>query len=385
MTEDWRQGWDLRLGKVEQRDVFFFPGYDVAGIKRYHRYLRRQCSWYQRRFDVEFHVGDLAPTDLEGWSAAKVSAQWPDGRVQTNFHFCNWRDDVAKDYAPAAPIRIWRMLKGVAHLAVRGHIIRTARKAPKFVAALGLPVYLSILRAFCLVAAVWLAAQGGLLLIAGAAFGLGSLYGLKRLGDGLFESFFNNYLAYLERVLYEPGHGIGQQLDSAIASLADHARSARPGQDELLIVGHSYGSVPAVTAADIITRKDIDVSLLTVGSIAACVALSPEDKVFRPPAEALHRSDRICWREYFAPQDSLCFSRLAMVRDFDLDVSGAGKANIKMLSARFGETMAPSKMHKFRYNLLRLHFHFLMAVDHQGRYDFHRFALGPDSLGKASP
>ncbi len=373
------------MGKVEQRDVFFFPGYDIAGVKRYHRYLRRQCSWYQRRFDAEFQVGDLTPTTLDGWSVAKVSAQWPDGRVQTNFHFCNWRDDVAKDYAPTAPTRIWRMLKAVTHMALRGHIARAARKGPKFVAALGLPVYLTLLRLICLIVAVLLAAQGGLLLLAGTAFGLGSLYGLKWLGDRFYEAFFNNYLAYLERVLYLPGHGVGPQLDSAIASLADYARSARPGQDELLIIGHSYGSVPAVIAADILTRADEDVSLLTVGSIAACVALSPDDKVFRPRAAALHHSDRICWREYFAPQDSLCFSRLAMVRDFELVAPRSAMANIKMLSARFGETMAPRKMHRFRYNLLRLHFHFLMAVDQRGRYDFHRFALGPESLGKASP
>lgn len=372
------------MGKIDHRDIFFFPGYDVAGIKRYHRYLKRQCGWYQRRFDVEFQVGDLTPTDLDGWSVAKVSAAWPDGRVQTNFHFCNWRDDVAKDYAPAAPVRIWRMLKAVAHMTVRGHIARTARKGPKFVAALGLPVYLTILRAICLVLSVLLAAQGDLLLLAGIIFGMGSLYGLKKLGDRFYESFFNNYLAYLERVLYQPDHGIGAQLDSAIASLAAYGRSVKTKQDELLIVGHSFGSVPAVTAADVLTREGKDVSLLTVGSIAACVALSPEDKVFRPPAEALYRSDRICWREYFAPQDSLCFSRLSMVRDFELDAPRPGKADIKMLSARFGETMAPRKAHKFRYNLLRLHFHFLMAVDRQGRYDFHRFALGPDRLQRAS-
>ncbi len=372
------------MDKINQRDVFFFPGYDVAGIKRYHRYLKRQCGWYQRRFDAKFHVGDLTPSDLEGWSVASISAQWPDGCVQTNFHFCNWRDDVARDYAPSAPIRICRMLKAVAHMAVRGHIARTARKGPKFVAALGLPIYLTILRAICLVVAVLLAAQGGLWFVAGIVFGLGTLYGLKKLGDGLYESFFNNYLAYLERVLYDPGHGIGPELDSAIASLVAYASSTQPDQGELLIVGHSYGSVPAVIASDILTRGGKDVSLLTVGSIAACVALSPEDKVFRPPAEALHHNDRICWREYFAPQDSLCFSRLAMVKDFGLNAPHPAQADIKMLSARFGETMAPRKAHKFRYNLLRLHFHFLMAVDQQGRYDFHRFTLGPDSLGKAS-
>ena len=42
------------------------------------------------------------------------------------------------------------MLKAVAHLAFRGQITRTARMGPNFTAALGLPVYLTILRAICL-------------------------------------------------------------------------------------------------------------------------------------------------------------------------------------------------------------------------------------------
>lgn len=372
------------MGDVSQRDVFFFPGYDIAGVRRYHRYLKRQCGWYQGRFDVAFQVGDLTPANLDGWSVAQVDAQWPDGTVRTKFHFCNWRDDIAKDYAPPAPVRVWRMLKAVAHMAVRGHITRTARRGPYFVVALGLPVYLTLLRLICLVAALFLGGMGGLLSVAGAVFGAASLVGLKKLGDALYEPFFNNYLAYLERVLYQPGHGIGPQLDGAIDALVRYGLSADPARDELLIVGHSFGAVPAAIAADALTGNGSEASLLTVGSIAACVALSPEGMVFRRPAEALHHCDRICWREYFAPQDHLCFSRLNMKRDFDLNVPAPARTNVRMLSARLGEVVAPRKIRKFGANLLRMHFQFLMAVDVQGGYDFHRFTLGPDYLQKAS-
>lgn len=371
------------MGEVKHRDVFFFPGYDVAGIKRYHRYLKRQCGWYQRRFEADFQISDLTPTDLDGWSVAEVSARWPDGEIRTKFHFCNWRDDIATDYAPAAPVRIWRMLKAVAHLAVKGQITRVARKGPYFVVALGLPLYLTILRVICLAVALYLTFLGGLYSAVGIAFGIGSIYALNRLGGSLYEAFFNNYLAYLERVLYRRDHGIGTQLNAAIASLVSYGQS-QANSDELMIVGHSYGSVPAVIAADVLTKSGKDVSLLTIGSIAACVALSPDDQVFRPPAEALHHSDQICWREYFAPQDSLCFSKLSMVKDFDLNVSAPNKTRVRMLSARFGEVVAPRKIRKFRNNLLRMHFHFLMAVDQQGRYDFHRLTLGPDRLREAS-
>ena len=368
-----------------QRDVFFFPGYDVAGIKRYHRYLKRQCGWYQRRFDVEFQVGDLTLTALDGWSVAQVTARWPEGSAKTSFYFCKWRDDVVKDYSPPpAPVCVWRMLKAVAHLAFRGQITRTARMGPNFTAALGLPVYLTILRAICLTISLLLVITGGWYIALGVLFGAGSIFGLRKLGGALYQAFFNNYLAYLERVLYQPDHGIGDQLTGAIRSVVDHGGSAALDRNELMIIGHSYGTVPAAIAAGKLTREGADVSLLTIGSIAACVALSPQDHIFRPPAEALHHSGRICWREYFAPQDSLCFSRLNMKRDFGLTVAADEKVDVKVLSARFGDFVAVRKLRKFRNNLLRMHFQFLMAVDKQGGYDFHRFALGPVGLKKAS-
>ena len=78
------------------------------------------------------------------------------------------------------------------------------------------------------------------------------------------------------------------------------------------------------------------------------------------------------------------FSRLNMKRDFGLTVAADEKADVKVLSARFGDFVAVRKLRKFRNNLLRMHFQFLMAVDKQGGYDFHRFALGPVGLKKAS-
>ena len=254
------------------------------------------------------------------------------------------------------------MLKAVAHLAFRGQITRTARMGPNFTAALGLPVYLTILRAICLTISLLLVITGGWYIALGVLFGAGSIFGLRKLGGALYQAFFNNYLAYLERVLYQPDHGIGDQLTGAIRSVVDHGGSAALDRNELMIIGHSYGTVPAAIAAGKLTQ----------------------DHIFHPPAEALHHSGRICWREYFAPQDSLCFSRLNMKRDFGLTVAADEKADVKVLSARFGDFVAVRKLRKFRNNLLRTHFQFLMAVDKQGGYDFHRFALGPVGLKKAS-
>ena len=60
------------MRKVHRRDVFFFPGYDIAGVGRYHRYLKRQCGWYARRFDASFEISALTPSPIEHWSIASM-------------------------------------------------------------------------------------------------------------------------------------------------------------------------------------------------------------------------------------------------------------------------------------------------------------------------
>lgn len=368
------------MGSVKHRDVFFFPGYDIAGPQRYHRFLTRQCGWYGRRFGVRFEVGPLRRSEMDAWQVSDVTARWPGGEVTTRFHICDWRDDVKRDYERPLVTRYVRLFAAWGRLLVRGQVSRLWRAAPYIVVLLTLPVSLTILRLIVIILAIWAMTFGVATGAAAAIVAAGALYGLWRCGVIGYEAFFTQLLLYLERQLYS-GEGYGGRLDDALASLAAHRDS---DADETIFVGHSYGSAPAIEAAEATGRDGAPVSLLTIGAFSAFVTLDPKEARLRPTITALLQQKNAYWRDYYAPQDMLSFPEVHPIRDFHLPIDGPPKADFRVRSAIFGKIVAPRKIRKFRWNVLRMHFHFLMAADMQGGYDWIRFVLGPDRLSDSA-
>ena len=370
------------MRKVHRRDVFFFPGYDIAGVGRYHRYLKRQCGWYARRFDASFEISALTPSPIEHWSIAEVVAHWPEGRVVTRFHICDWRADIANDYGPSAIFRAQRTLAAWWRMTQNGQTRRIARAAPLFALVVGAPLLLLLARLLVVLAALWAIGTGGVVSAVGCVLAVLALYWLWRAGGVAYETFFGSYLSYLDRQLYGPKDARNGRLNAAIDALCAH--TGFESSDEVIIAGHSFGAVSAMRAAARISATKPEISLLTVGSNLPCIALEPTAHDLRDNIASLYQTKQTTWREYFAPQDSLCFPHSNPLKDFRISLPGPHQADVKIRSAVFDEFVSRRKIRKFRWNALRMHFQFMMAADKQGAYDWHRFLLGPETLKDAT-
>lgn len=368
------------MGEVQRRDLYFFPGYDIEGVKRYHRYLQRQAVLYKRRFDVKIAVSALRDTENERWQVADVRAEWPEGPVHTRYHFCDWTDDIARDYARPVLIRQFRMLRGLARVALRGQLFRVFRKAP-YAATLLMQPFLLLLARLCVAAlALWVASYGLLPALAAGIVSYTLFALLRRAGEKGYEIFFESHIAYLDRSLRHGAAPAGDKLNDAILALEDMPAT---DVDEVMIAGHSIGGLAAVLAAEICGRKGQPVSVLTAGSILPLFALDPKATRLHQAITALYERDGVCWRDYFAPQDIMCFRNIQPIRDYRLSPVRPLKGDISTRTAIFDEVFSPRKIQKFRWNLLRMHFQIIMAADNQGGYDWIRHTLGPDRLVRA--
>lgn len=370
------------MGDIQRRDLFFFPGYDIEGVKRYHRYLQRQAVLYRRRFKIGVTVSALKQGDTQYWPCVDVIADWPEGRVHTRYHICDWTADVVQDYAPPAHVRFYRMVRGLTRIAARGQLWRISRKAPIVGTMMMEPLLLFLARIGVCLAGVWLATFGILFAVPAAFVAAVALIALRRLGGKGYETFYEGHIAYLDRSLTDGTVPEGDQLRDALTELETIDTT---GADEIMIAGHSFGGVPATLAAEIISRSGDAVSLLTVGSSAAIIALDPDEAHLRPAITALYERDGICWRDYFAPQDALCFPRVRPLRDYGISPKRPHKGDVSIRTAVFGNVYNARIIRKFRWNFLRMHFQFIMAADVQGGYDWIRFTLGPDRLKDAAP
>lgn len=371
------------MSGVERRDVFFFPGYDIAGVGRYHRHLQRQCGWYARRFDVSFEVSPLTASSIEHWKVAEVVARWPGAHVITRVHFCDWRADIAKDYTPPLVVRAKRAWRAWWRMTRNGQTRRIARAAPQFALVFAAPLMLMILRGLAVAGALWAITLGGVIAAIGSVMAILALYGFWRLSDLIYESFLGNYITFLDRQLYGPKNGAAPDtLTSAIGTLCAHSRP--DNSDELLIAGHSFGAVAAMKAAAQLSAAGSEVSLLTAGSNIACLALDKNEGELRAAITSLYETEAAVWRDYYAPQDSLSFSQVEPIRDFHLATEMPPKADVKIRSAVYDAFVSKRKIRKFRWNVFRMHFQFMMAADTQTAYDWHRFLLGPNRLRDAA-
>jgi pimeloyl-ACP methyl ester carboxylesterase len=188
---------------------------------------------------------------------------------------------------------------------------------------------------------------------------------------------------------WQQAAGRRADIDARLDAFARHVvGSVRESDvDEVLIVGHSTGATLAVEVAARALALDPDLgcrgpalALLTIGSCLPVVGMVRTAEQLRRDVARVATEQRLLWVEYQAPQDALNAFGFEPVRDLGLDLAGAAACNPRIRSARFKETLLPATYAKLKWNFFRTHFHFLMANEVPGEYDYLMIACGPVAL-----
>lgn len=375
---------------IQNRVAFYFSGYDIAGVERYHTYVRRQTSYYKRRFGIPIQVGDLTCDGALGpdFPNCRVEAEWDGCTVRTDLYFWDWRDVIAREYRRSRPTRFAALVTAYLRQLVSGQWRRIWRAAPLFFAVISLPIWLTLIRAVLCVTAVyglWMAFGGSMTGVALTAVGLALFWASIWFGRTYYEKFFACYIVFIDKLLRQDEQYFAEKLARAVDLTGDVARETGP--DEILFIGHSFGAVAAATCFDnAVLARDADdgarLSLLTVGSLLPCVALDPKEPALRPAIDRILSAHEATWIDVYAPQDVFNFPQIQPRRDLGLPASQTPDTGFQVRSAIYDQIVSPRKLRKFRWNFLRMHFQFLMANDMPGGFDFIRYLTGPEPLRK---
>jgi len=379
---------------VKKRLVFYCHGYDPEAGTRYRRLFVTAFSQLSRRFGIERRIGSvIADPDIPAvrWT---VTAGTPAWRAETVYEVLRWDDLVRRDFARGWSARIPLLAAAMIEAlrsAVVPRLFRVNRHFALFViypwaallAVLGGGFLLGYGAASTLALVVPLAgvAQAGIAALVAAAV-------LYAAGPRIRKAYVFHLL---DGWIFSWRQGSGRQADIAarLDRFARHVVAAARASDadEILIVGHSTGTTIAVELAARALALDPElgrggppVALLTIGSCLPIVGFVRTAERLRRDVTQLATSSRILWVEYQAPQDVLNAFGFEPVRDLNLDLGGASRVNPTIRSARFKETLLPATYRKIRWNFFRMHFHFLMANEVPGEYDYLMIACGPVSL-----
>lgn len=186
-------------------------------------------------------------------------------------------------------------------------------------------------------------------------------------------------------------HATGRRRDfeARLDRFRDHMIDAVSGSDaqEVLVVGHSTGSVMAVqlmarllAKAPGLGERGPALCLLTIGGELPLSATERKADPLRRDIARLATASDLLWVDYQAPQDPLNAHDFDPVRDLKLDLGGRPGINPVVRSPRFKDLLSPETYRRIRYNFFRVHFQFLMANEAVGEYDYFMLTCGPVPL-----
>jgi hypothetical protein len=155
------------------------------------------------------------------------------------------------------------------------------------------------------------------------------------------------------------------------------ARIAATTADEVIVVGHSFGAVPAIMAlAD--TRvaqvaQQRPVGLLAAGSYLLAVAHHPAAKALREAARRVLRSP-VAWLDAQSHTDPINFFRTNPADALRVDVA----RRPSIVEVRFKQQLEPASYRQIRGDFFRTHRQFVYGVEKRSHYSLFAIIGGPE-------
>lgn len=365
-----------------RRAVFFIAGFDPNGAQYLYWLFRRELGRDNALYGRTTQVGRLA-ADADGlpyWRIETVDGGRP---VTVDYTVLSPRAVVLANYYVRDVFRlIWAYVAGFIAFVRSGGILHL-RKAP-------LPALIMILYVIVAVPGFFwigttLAYWPMLLLpesvgepwrIAGRLIGgfvfLQAVYLLERV---IYLYFFVSALRTLTLQAAGRAHALDRMVADWVRIVAE--RQARDNYDEVLIVGHSTGSVQAIEMvekllADAAFAGRQRLSLLTIGSGDALLSCQRNATRFRAATAAAATAPDLAWVEYWAPTDAICRGWIDPVAFAGIDLGGRPQRGPAMRKLDMHAMFPGLNVKRVPVNLVKQHFLYLTAGDRKTDYSYFR-------------
>ena len=378
------------MPRVKTRRVHYFSGFDPRGAAFYHRLYREEAQKQSAHNKARLVVGSRQRrNDLV--SAWEVSSEFDGECTCTDYQFMHW-DDLARANWQRSPWLLWAGGLGPwLKLFTCGYWvrIRSASKSASLSGAFPAALFFVFLFMALIAGAVagYLAFFVGLGVWAGLIFGGVMLAFVLTSGLAASEKLGGHWI--LRTILFVNSWGLGNQpqLERRCVEFARHVieEQRRKPVDEVLLVGHSIGTMVAVAVAarlsGEINRECDRMKLLTLGHCIPMLTFLTEAEKFRKSLQFLFSLEAIPWTDVTIPSDPLCFYGLKPEDLVGEMVPGCRMPRFAI--ARIFRMFTNETYARLRWNKLRIHFQYLMASELPADYDFFLTTAGPMSLDES--
>jgi len=390
---------------VRRRHVFYVSGFDPNGPSRYHKLYSDGAGQQAAAGGPPIEVGARNRIDAHtmGWTVRQQDGPGEAGAVDTRYVFPRWdsiiRDHWWQDQAPQVVDLLrtsWLYLR-------TGALWKMVRQSwPVFVCLFGpfflllalLPGAAAGLAALAALAIAW-RADAPLHGPAAAVAGIGVLalwwvYWARR--HWRTQWILRGY-AFVGRMADGGVPGLDSRLDAMAEALCRQAREAT--DDEILLVGHSLGTIMAVSVLARALRLDPEltrhgpaIGLLTLGHCVPLLSNLPAARRFRDELAALAMAPDLCWVDFSDPLDDYSFAGVDPVKAAGIRVAVVGRPQLRspcfsLLFDAGGGRMPAMSQHEIHQQYLRPCR--LRSAPAPEDFDFFAITAGPVRLAERYP
>jgi hypothetical protein len=377
----------MTASAVHTRRVYYLSGFDPRGALFYHRLYRQEAAKQAALLGVRVDVGarQRCGALISTW---RINADWQGQLVSTEYHFLHWSDVIRRYWEHNLLKLLMTSLRGYVAYIGSGAFARVRRgsRGPFFTALYPFAYLLALaLTAAALAGGVawgaWRATGNAVLtgLCAAIAAGAVAWAGIK-LAHRLAVFWVLRTQVFLGDWNQEKQALLDARVDALVRRMLDEQRQSPC--DEVLVIGHSVGTVLAVLAGARLAEAAQEVrgnlSIVTLGQCLPLLGLAPQAAKFRASLQGLASARDIPWLDMNARADALAFSQVNPLDAVGLAGAAMGRPTRQVVRP-FKMFSAPEYA-RLRRNKLRLHFQYLMASAIPNEYDYFRMTAGPFHL-----
>lgn len=366
---------------VRKRQIFYLSGYDPRGAVFYHRLYQeeaaQQALLHKAKITVGPRVGKIKPVDC--WH---IEADWAGQHVATDYYFLGWDDIIRRDWQ-ANPFKLFLSSVGNAFHYVRCGAFAALWKhySGPLVSAVYPWLYLSLLLASSafwawLIVTVMPSVIPKLmsLAVAGLVAAAWLKQGIKLANQWGVLWLLRDYL-FVIQMGRNDSKIMRERIEVFVQAI--HELQQADSTDEIIIVGHSLGSVMAVHLAARYAEQypelAVRIKLVTLGQCIPFLSGIPEAKLFNRHLSYLQNQKLMEWGDYLAKADGLAFCN-------ESELSHPSTPYPRTHIVRFFNMFSPKKYARLKRNKLQLHFQYLKATEQLGEYDYFAMTAGPAPL-----
>lgn len=377
---------------VRKRKVFYIPGYDPYGPRRYRELYRleaqKQCEISGHKIDM---TGRKDNSHGYGWD---IQAKIDGVETHSSFDFLLW-SDVVQDSQSRTIFATFLLLFKTAWVYLSTGALQSlskTRKTPIFAALY--PVFFLTLQFNLALLAGWsIYVISGLMLPWVLSVGVGGL--LFWITLKIFRKIDKSIFAYY--LMHDYGFSASKmganppELELKITLFAKAVLDAlEQDWDEILVVGHSSGAHIGISVmADVIRAAPRDIlnsgpklSLLTLGQVVPMVSFLPKADRLRADLHSLSKRKCLTWIDVSAPTDPCCFALVDPVAVSGVAPNDGPQLWPLVMSAAYTRTIKPERMEELKTEFFKLHLLYLCALDYPEQYDYFAVTAGPMTLNE---